>query len=100
MDDSQTYNRRQLKKMLQVISEYENNKITLKSLVANLEGLVGVLQDFSVEWTNSFRQKWGVLDDVYADMEYTEQTQLDEFRAKLISDSLRELRQQIIEEKL
>lgn len=93
MDDSQAHNGRQLERMLETISSYEDNQITLKSLVPKLEGLVAALQDMSVEWTNSFRQKWGILDDVYADMEYTRETQLDNLRAKLVSDALSELRQ-------
>ena len=95
MDDSQTYNRRQFGRMLQVISAYENHQTTLQSLVSDLESLVGVLQGVPVEWTDSFRQKWGVLDDVWADMANTQQTQMDEFRARLISNALRALKQQI-----
>ncbi len=93
------YNIRQYNRMLQAISDYENQHLTLNSLIANLEGLVGALQEVPVEWTDLFRQKWGLLDDVYAEMVYTEQTQMDGFLAQLVSEALRELKLQI-EEKL
>lgn len=93
------YNRRQYERMLQTISDYENERVSLKTLVINLEALVGTLRDIPIEWKDLFLQNWGVLDDVYAELAYTHRRHIDELCVKLISDALLELRQ-LIKEKM
>ena len=95
MEDSQIYNRRQYTRMLEAISEYEKGRLNLKSLIADLEGLVGALRDVPDEWTNRFRQTWGILDDVYADLVYRELKYPDDLSAELIADALHDLKKQI-----
>ena len=75
-----SYDNRQYKLMLERINAFENKKLALKQLIADLEGLLYALQDAPKGWKSSFYEEWAVLEDVYAGV-------LDEGLKKIPEDS-------------
>ncbi|HAT1617872.1 TPA: hypothetical protein I8Y09_004626 [Raoultella ornithinolytica] len=60
------YDQRQLALMEEMLSLYSSDKMTLKKLIDNLEGLLFCLQSVDIEWKNEFHEHWFVLEQVYA----------------------------------
>ncbi|BEM87242.1 hypothetical protein SMQE08_19280 [Serratia marcescens] len=60
------YDQRQLSLMEEMLDLYSSDKISLKKLIDNLEGLLFCLQSVDVEWKNEFHEHWFVLEQVYA----------------------------------
>ncbi|QGY33110.1 hypothetical protein [Pantoea cypripedii] len=60
------YDQRQLSLMEEMLDLYSSDKITLKKLIDNLEGLLLCLQSVDSEWKNSFHEHWFVLEQAYA----------------------------------
>ena len=60
------YDQRQLSLMGEMLDLYSSNKISLKKLIDNLEGLLFCLQSIDIEWKNCFHEYWFVLEQVYA----------------------------------
>lgn len=60
------YNQRQLSLMKEMLELYTSDKLSLKKLIDNLEGLLYCLQSVDVEWKNEFHEYWFVLEQVYA----------------------------------
>ncbi|MGV8927968.1 MAG: hypothetical protein ACOH2G_20130 [Ewingella sp.] len=60
------YDQRQLSLMEDMLNLYFLDKISLKKLIDNLEGLLFCLQSVDIEWKNEFHEYWFVLEQVYA----------------------------------
>ena len=60
------YNQRQLSLMKEMLELYTSDKLSLKKLIDNLEGLLYCLQSVDAEWKNEFHEHWFVLEQVYA----------------------------------
>lgn len=60
------YDQRQLSLMREMLDLYASDKISLKKLIDNLEGLLFCLQSVDVEWKNDFHESWFILEQVYA----------------------------------
>ena len=60
------YNQRQLSLMKEMLELYTSDKLSLKKLIDNLEGLLYCLQSVDVEWKNELHEYWFVLEQVYA----------------------------------
>lgn len=59
------YNQRQLSLMKEMLELYTSDKLSLKKLIDNLEGLLYCLQSVDVEWRNEFHEHWFVLEKMY-----------------------------------
>lgn len=60
------YDERQISLMRESLRLFESEKISLKKLIDNLEGLLFCLQSVEVEWKNAFHGYWFVLEQIYA----------------------------------
>jgi len=60
------YDQRQYGLMLQRLTDFQNGRIFLDILIADLEGLLSSLQSAGTEWKQSFREFWGALEDARA----------------------------------
>lgn len=60
------YDERQISLMKEMLSLFESEKISLKKLIDNLEGLLFCLQSVDIEWKNEFHENWFVLEQIYA----------------------------------
>lgn len=59
------YNQRQLSLMKEMLELYTSDKLSLKKLIDNLEGLLYCLQSVDAEWRNEFHEYWFVLEQMY-----------------------------------
>lgn len=95
------YNQRQFRQMLWTLENYEKRQITLGSMIARLEGLLGCLEGTEQQWVDEFTHCWGILEEAYAGALYrTEITQsklsLDQQELELISNAIGHLKALII----
>ncbi len=60
------YDKRQLSLMKETLNSYLTNKISLKKLIDDLEGLLYILEDIDIDWKNEFHEQWFVLEQVFA----------------------------------
>lgn len=88
MDENLSFNQRQYRLMLQMLNDYENEQMSLSSLIAGLEGLLGFLEGVSESWRQRFLQLWGVLEDIYS-------IRVDEGRSKLTDEETQVILQTI-----
>ena len=60
------YDGRQHQLMTTQLQQYEEGKLGLALLIANLKALLGALESPDESWRDSFRSEWGTLEAVYA----------------------------------
>lgn len=60
------YDRRQLSLMKERLSSFMSNKLSLKDLIDDLEGLLNCLESMNTEWEEAFNEHWFMLEQVYA----------------------------------
>ena len=60
------YNARQLKFMLENVENYENKKISLNTLIVNIEALLNCLENFNATIKNQLLEQWGELEITYS----------------------------------
>lgn len=84
------YDQRQLLLMGEMLDLYSADRITLKKLIDNLEGLLFCLQSVDIEWKNEFHEKWFVLEQIYAVAIFRNESIVHEDPD--IQDSLKQLR--------
>ena len=57
---------RQLAAMRQQLDAYHGGGVELSALISNLEALQDLLETVPNRWRNSFREKWGVVEELYS----------------------------------
>lgn len=93
MRESDDYNERQYKRMLQTIEAYECRQIGLLTLINNVDGLIRALEGVSDEWRSSLIGKWAPLEVVYAFALEQGKTDLDDRDRKRIEAALADLKE-------
>jgi hypothetical protein len=91
MNVDDEYNQRQLHRMLDSLTAYEEHRSGLGKLVNNLEALIDCLQGSPGEWQDSLRKPWGILEDVYA-YRLDQESGADQEDSVLIAAALAEFR--------
>lgn len=72
--NSEMYNKRQYKLMLDFLLEYENNRRDLPSLISNLEAGINCLENVNPKLKESLVKEWGRLEDSYSFMLHSKKT--------------------------
>jgi len=85
------YDNRQYRLMLDRIEKYQHKKLKLRTLIGDLEGLLGCLQEVDENWKEEFLKAWGVLEEVYSFAIYEEKKELSEKDKELIHKAITEL---------
>lgn len=93
MRETDDYNERQYKRMLQMIEAYECRQIGVATLIDNVYGLIRALEGVSDEWRSSLLRKWGPLEEVYAVSLHQGKTDLDDCDRKEIEAALADLKE-------
>jgi hypothetical protein len=86
------YNRRQFERILDSLDRYEEGRSSLSTLVSNIEGLLGALEDFAASARDEFSRRWGVLDEVLAVSLDEGERELNSEELDLVRRAIRELR--------
>jgi len=60
------HDHRQVERMKSRLLLYEQEKISLGTLVADLDFLIEALKDCDVSWRGALRREWGALEEVNA----------------------------------
>ncbi|MFT0213885.1 hypothetical protein VQ643_14985 [Pseudomonas sp. F1_0610] len=60
------YDKRQVSLMKDMLWLYSSEKISLKQLIDNLDGLLSCIGSIDIEWKEKFHEHWFVLEQVYA----------------------------------
>jgi hypothetical protein len=60
------YDLRQYGRMRDTILAYREGRLSLRGLIADLEALLGALENPSREWEAAARHEWGGLEEVYS----------------------------------
>ena len=87
------YNLRQFDLLIKSINDFEGGKLSLSSLISNIEGLIGALENFSLSQRNELIRKWGVLDEIFAVCLDENNRSLSKEERDLINHTLCELRE-------
>ncbi len=90
------YNERQLKLMLEMISDYERGHLGIGKLIANLEALLLCLEDIENPWQQEFTAQCGKLEDAHAMMLDEGRTTPGETDRDTIARALARLRSLIV----
>lgn len=85
------YERRQYRLMADRLESFENKSIKLKTLILDLEGLLGVLENVDVEWKRKFQHEWGRLEELYS-CALVDQQELSKEDKDLIEKSINNLK--------
>lgn len=88
LDDLTDYDRRQIDRIRERLSQYQDETISFHSLVFDIEGLINALENVSEEFRDNLQHHWGVLDEVYADMADQERKQFDKLDRELIENAI------------
>jgi hypothetical protein len=88
-----TYNARQLNLMKGKLDAFDDNALSLRDLVVGLEGLLNALQDVDDVWRSSYLQRWGVLEEVYADALDKKLAEIPNEHIALINSAIKEIRE-------
>jgi hypothetical protein len=86
------YDNRQYGLMLEQLNQFESKRIDLKHLITGLESLLGVLEKVDPKWKSAFQSKWGVLEEVYADMLDRGHKELPGLHQDLVAKAVRDLK--------
>lgn len=65
-DEGTAYDCRQYQRMLDSVDAFQEGSLSLRSVIDNLEGLLGQLNSVNPDWRRAFEHEWGKLEDVYA----------------------------------
>ena len=95
---SPEYQQRQLELMRDRLLSYRNGMLRLATLIGDLEALLGVLGDTDSAWQQNFRDRWGILAEVYSVSRYRG-TSLDDLGHGHVTGAVVELLQ-LVESKL
>lgn len=90
---------RLLKRMLERLKLFKNEKIDIRKLIDDLEGLFNLLSFRDELWEEHFLSTWGVLEDEYSIALDKKQTKLDDNSWKEVVEAVLEL-DKMIQEKL
>jgi hypothetical protein len=91
------YDRRQLTTMHQQLEAYDVGHADLSTLISNLEALQNLLETMPASWRASFREQWGILEQVYSVAVVREQPIESTENKALISPALVRMRTMIDE---
>ena len=86
------YDNRQYGLMLEQIKQFESKRIDLKHLINGLESLLCALEEVDSNWKSAFQSKWGVLEEIYADMLDSGYKKLPDTHQKLVEQSVRDVK--------
>ena len=86
------YDQRQYRLMLEKIGSFEQGHIRLDSLIADLDGLLNVLEEPDLSWKEAFQREWGKLEDERADALFRNTKQLDKDAIERLSVATAQLR--------
>jgi hypothetical protein len=86
------YDKRQCASMLEQLTQFESKQIDLKHLISGLESLLGLLEEVDANWKATFQSRWGVLEEVYADMLDRGYKNLPDSHQKLVEKSVHDLK--------
>jgi hypothetical protein len=95
---SDDYNQRQYWLMLERLSGYEANTISLHSLSNDLEGLIYALEGIQESFRDSMLSFWGVLHDIAAGMIDNNTNILDEECARRVNDAVAKLKYIVLQQ--
>jgi hypothetical protein len=79
------------------LQDFIDRKISLSTLIADLEGLIESLENIDPESRNEFRKYWGVLEDIYADALYHNISGVPAYAEGQISEAINTLSKMIID---
>lgn len=92
------YNQRQLHKMLDQIQSFEDKKISLGSLVGDLDFLLSALElSGEISWKQEVDREIGVMEEIYADALDKKAIQLEHKSETLILRSLKNIKEKLEE---
>ena len=86
------YDKRQYALMLECLSQFELKRIDLKHLIIGLESLLCLLEEADAIWKATYQSRWGVLEEVYADMLDRGYRDLPASHQELVNQSVRDLK--------
>jgi hypothetical protein len=86
------YDNRQYALMLEQLNQFESKRIDLQHLISGLESLLCLLEETDAVWKSTFQSRWGVLEEVYADMLDRKYKSLPASHQKLVEKSVRDLK--------
>ena len=86
------YDKRQYALMLEQLTQFESKQIDLKHLISGLESLLCLLEQADSDWKAAFQSRWGVLEEVYADMLDRRYKNLPDSHQELVENSVRDLK--------
>lgn len=89
------HNARQLSKMQECLAQFQEGRIGLRKLIANLEFLMSALQDFDAEVLEEIRDKWAVLEEVYSAAMALHHGEVSDQGMAAIGDSVGTLREHL-----
>ena len=85
------YDKRQIKRMYSLLSDYKSEKISIRKLIDSLEALHGCLESIDESWKQGFLGKWGTLEDTYSWAIYQERKHFDEKEAELVDKAIEDI---------
>ncbi|SRR5579883_145734 len=94
--EGREYDRRQMRRMLDVIERYEHGQTGFVDLVDDLEALILALEHQSDEWRENALSQWGDLEQIRA-VNLDRGTDINERQARDIHDALQELKASVQE---
>jgi hypothetical protein len=89
------YDKRQYAAMLEQLAQFESKQIDLKHLISALESLLCLLEKSDADWKATFQSRWGVLEEVYADVLDRGYKNLPDSHQKLVEKSVHDLKAMI-----
>lgn len=89
------YDKRQYTLMLEQLTQFESKQIDLKHLINGLESLLCLLEEADADWKATFQSRWGVLEEVYADILDRGYKNLPDSHQKLIEKSVHDLKEMV-----
>jgi len=92
------YDQRQYRLMLERLDAFERGHTTIDRLIADLEGLLNVLEKPDADWKQSFLRYWGHIEDARAVALDRQATTLNEQEAKVALDAARRLKLLVLEQ--
>ncbi|SRR5579884_3935230 len=93
--EESSFNKRQFNLMLDRITSFlESRSISFEKLIADLEGLIEILE-IPEDERDRLRTKWGVLEDVYAEALFSGIRRLEEDDVARVEQALQDLKELI-----
>ena len=90
-------NGRQMNLMLESLDAFDNEAISLRTVISRLDGLLNALDGMDDHWRKAFQRHWGLLEDVYANTLDREYATIPREHMLLVNKATAEIRRLIAE---